>query len=159
MRELQPAVLGAILAAGACADATGPGHDFLVARIQQETWQAGSGAGAWLVDGDLSVIGDDGAWRIELVLPEFGGRGTYALGAAAASGAFALAADLVAQPGRSWETAGTAGSGTVTITSASRRRVRGTFQFTAIPQPGTAAEGSVQVSAGWFDLPLIPLGH
>jgi len=54
--------------------------------------------------------------------------------------------------GQMWQTNGTGGSGTVTVTSASATRVVGTFSFTAPPFTGNTASPARQVTAGTFDV-------
>ena len=80
------------------------------------------------------------------------GSGTFPLDATSFPSTLALVTVTDAGTPSQWSTTNAAGPGTVTITQLTDRRVRGTFQFVADADPGTAASGQVSVTNGVFDV-------
>ena len=85
--------------------------------------------------------------------------GSYALGAADQRAAYtAFGTVLIA--GREFrsdlsDNLGT-GTGTVRFTTIAADRVRGTFEFVAVPTAGAGARDRARVTTGTFDIPVTP---
>ena len=80
------------------------------------------------------------------------GPGTYPLGAIAR----VMTGTLQVSPTVTniWTTSATGGTGSVTITSITNTRLRGTFTATLVPLSGTNTTGTVAIANGTFDMGL-----
>lgn len=63
-------------------------------------------------------------------------------------------ASMATLSGGAWESTLEGGSGSVTITSITQNRIRGTFQLVAPAAEFSSEEGTLTVTAGQFDLGL-----
>jgi hypothetical protein len=86
-----------------------------------------------------------------LSLNEVTGPGTYALGQIAR---VLTLATIGQTPQGVWTTSATGGTGSVTITSITPTRMRGTFTATLQPLAGSGTTGTVTISNGSFDIGL-----
>ncbi len=154
--------IATLIALGACGgggDSNGPGGSSsgLTARVDGSSWAAepisvGASAVAG-VPGGLVIIGTETATLVTLSLSLFNvtGPGTYALGVGpTVYGGFASLSDGAGP----WSTPLNGVAGTVTITTLSGGRVKGTFAYTVEPGVGNSAGGTRVVTQGKFDLPL-----
>ena len=142
-----------LTACGGSDSPSGPaGSGTMSATVNGSGWSVDSGQAQYNVSEDLIVLfaPSTGSYGMGVNLPAFAGPGTYAF----ENQRFATVT-LGADPG--WGTTYEDGEGSLTVTSFSSERITGTFQFTAYPSPSSSQTGTLVVTDGQFDLPVIPL--
>jgi hypothetical protein len=102
----------------------------------------------------LSLSGINSSQTLVVTMPRPAGTGTYPLGNNPGSLLFAWDPNAVAPAGARccWGVVGDVGS--ITFTSLSTTRARGSFGAVLSPQPGTAATGLLVITNGTFDVGL-----
>ncbi|TVP58994.1 MAG: hypothetical protein EA351_02325 [Gemmatimonadales bacterium] len=94
-------------------------------------------------------------YGMSISLSEFTGPGTYEI-----RPGFPLRMAVVtlgSDPG--WGTQYSGTPGTITIAQLTSSRATGTFQFTAEPSPSSSQTGTLMVTQGQFDVPVIVVGQ
>lgn len=153
------ATLATLLMVGACGSDGSPtaaGNGTISASMNGSAWSvspamAQHNAGAGLV---VIFAPSTGSYGLGINLSGFQGTGSYTFGPA--SQTFAVVT-MGADPA-GWGTVYGEGSGSVTVTTFSSSRIRGTFSFTAHPSPTSGQTGPMVVTNGEFDLPVVPVG-
>lgn len=143
------------------ADPGSPGNEthYLRAKIDGEAWSvpaSGLNFGAsHTIAGLYVIIGQPtGGYRIQLVLSNITGTGTYPLGVGAAARGGTVTLSL--SPA-TWTAPLSGDAGSITFTHLSDTLMVGTFHFTATPVPG-AATGTKSVTDGEFHMPVTTIG-
>lgn len=124
----------------------------MTARISSVYWYAGLVVDASLSAGTLTLIGQDNEFQeITFQVTNVTAPGAYQLGAGTAN-----TASLAINASSVWQATSAAGTGSVVITTLTATRAVGTFSFTGVPRPGSAAvgQGNRVVSEGTFDVKL-----
>ncbi len=142
----------------------GGGSAAFTARIDGQAWASdaslltatvGSVPGSLVLTG-TRLVSTTNYTTIGLILSFIGAPGTYPLGVnpgTSAGGQGTLT--ITAGPTPAFrETDYSGNAGTVTITSLTSTRMAGTFNFTAIPIPGSMLVGAKVVTNGTFDVAL-----
>jgi hypothetical protein len=123
------------------------------AQINGAAWTATCVATANFVAGVLAIGGSDGANPIQTIGAgtAAGGPGTYPIGPppGITNGANGL---LLLGGTASWAADATKGGGTITINTLTSTAASGTFSFTLVAVPGTAATGTKTVTQGLFSV-------
>lgn len=127
----------------------------LSATIDGQAWTpAASTVRAEAMDdlpGAYEISGTAGGRTLNLELYNIDAPGTYPLGVTpTVFGGYAT----VARVGSIWYTRATGNAGEVTITELTQESIAGSFRFVADAFPGTQASGSLEVTAGVFDIPI-----
>jgi hypothetical protein len=104
--------------------------------------------------GYISMTGINSYQTLVITIPQPAAAGTYALGNAPGQILMAWDPNAVAPAGARccWGVLGDVGS--ITFTSLTLTRAKGTFSATHSPQPGTAARGQLVITNGTFDVGL-----
>lgn len=162
-RRYHPQLILTALAASliACGGESGPnggGDGFMRATINGESWESdgvfvdqgvlAQSPGVFVLSGG-EVSGSE-ARSVTLTLAAIPGPGTYPLGV---GGTVRGGIGIVADAGAGWVTPLSGDAGTITITSLSATRIKGTFSFAAAASTG-GATGTRTVTQGEFDLPV-----
>jgi hypothetical protein len=158
--RLLPLVCIAACGGDAVAPPDGAGGARLSARIDGTTWeavaatvvvQAGTQPGGLHVQGSTLA---SPAWTLALTVSRVPGPGTYPLGVniGTATGGTAIAVS----GSHSWTTPLSGAAGSMTITSITDTRIRGTFNFQADAVAAGTAPARVTVASGEFDVPRPP---
>lgn len=142
--------------AGPAAPGGGTGDGSLSARINGASWTAApstvvTATSTPALPGSLAMQGSTfgaPARVLQLFLVRIPGVGTYPLGMNTVTGTGGIA--NVIEGGQSWSTPLSGAAGTVTISSLTDTRVRGSFSFQATPIIGSGA--AVTVTDGQFDV-------
>lgn len=163
--SLLPAAIVVPLLAGCGSDGDsgtepdGQASSSMSAVIDGDPFSASTVGQAQADQGTLSFVGTTATdvspvTQVSIHVEGVTGTGTYSLGDADFPTNLALVTVTAGATPSQWSTRVLPGSGSVTVTTLTTTRVVGTFQFTAGPDAGTAATGSVSVTAGAFDLRL-----
>jgi hypothetical protein len=153
MRAVQLSLVLVLVLAACGGDAVGPDLDGspMSATIDGVRWAAASTPGAVaVIRTELFVViggSDVNLVAVSLSMPAVSAPGTYPLVPPTAYHGL-----VQEQQERTWTSGQPGGSGSVTITSVSDARIAGTFEFAALPAPGTSATGTRQVTNGRFDV-------
>jgi hypothetical protein len=102
----------------------------------------------------LSLLAINNLQSLTLTIPRPAGTGTYQLSNNPGSILWATDPNAVAPAGTRCCYGILGDVGTLTITSLTTTRIKGTFSATLRPQPGTAATGSLIITNGAFDIGL-----
>jgi hypothetical protein len=174
MRHLLRFAFGtaAVITAAACGgDSTGPGGGGggggagMTAKINATSWSATqvqvSAGAAGGVPGTIVITGVKVAGQsttsISVILGFISGPGTYRLGVNQASTPGGTGLLLETAPPATSEartTPFTGAGGTVVITSLTSTRIKGTFDFVAVPILGSTFTGNKSITNGTFDVEL-----
>lgn len=136
---------------------TGDGNPItapLKATIDGQPWVASFATAAAGADGVFTIVGSSqtaSVTGLSLVLYYIGAPGTYPLGVGSSVRG---GTGLLSGGSSSWATGLTGAAGTVTITNVSATRIKGTFNFSALPQSGPGAAATRAVTQGEFDVPV-----
>ncbi len=137
-----------VLVLGACSDSTTePTFEGTFTAVVNGSSFTAIHAAAHEASGQFAVSGQNAAGAsvgFSVILTSQR-TGTYTVGTQA-NGTYS-------QGTMGWTTAG--GTGTFEITSYTEERVAGTFSYEAHPNTATAASGTITVTNGQFDVPLI----
>jgi len=121
------------------------------ASLNGQAWNAGIVTGQW-TSTHLSVSGINNLQTLIMTIPRPTATGSYQLSNSSGSLLLAWDPNAVAPAGARC-CYGIAGDvGTITFTSLSNTRVKGTFSATLRAQPGTAATGTLTITNGTFDM-------
>jgi hypothetical protein len=123
------------------------------ASLNGQSWNAG------IVSGQmgpvyLSLSGINNLQTLLITIPRPSGPGTYAMSNAGANILLAWDPNAVAPAGARCCYGTSTDVGTITFTSVSNTRAKGTFSATLHAQPGTAATGTLVITNGTFDIGL-----
>jgi hypothetical protein len=129
--------------AGSVVTATVGGASWNAAAVAA-TYSNASGTGHFVIASNNSTSG------LGISISGITGPGTYAFGA---NGALTVG-NTVATLSHTWSTLGAGGGGTLTITSITSTRVKGSFSATLGPAPGLQTTGTLTVTDGTFDVGL-----
>ncbi len=152
---------GLLAVAAACSDPLlldrNPGSDTMTALIDGVAFAAvtvepGSGGPATVNFVGTTSTATSPVTQISILVTGVSGSGTFALDATTYPATLALVTVTDAGTPSQWSTTNASGPGSITITQLTTTRVRGTFQFVAEADPGTAASGQVSVTNGAFDV-------
>jgi hypothetical protein len=124
----------------------------LSATIAGSAWNASNASGTYFAPNRVvTVQGSNNTRTFSLSINEVTVPGTYALNTTRFIGA-----TLSVSPTQvnGWRSDQADGSGSVTITSLTATRMRGTFTATLGPIPGTGATGTLTITNGSFDIGL-----
>lgn len=154
--------LASVIACGGGGGPTGPGNNGgqqFSATIDGTAWTSGSiySSSIGSANGTFSIAGGTGvqsAATMSLTLFNISAPGTYPLGV---GGSVPGGIASISQGVQSWSTPLSGAAGTVTVTSVSSTRLRGTFSYTATPFSGNPTNNRV-VSNGVFDMPITASG-
>jgi hypothetical protein len=120
-------------------------------------WSAANAGGSYSpASRTVSIAASNNARMLLISLDDVTGPGTYSMG----GGRHAMHVNGTTNVlSNSWSSAGSGSSGSVTITSLSATRMRGSFSATLGPAPGSNTVGAITLSEGTFDigLPAPPL--
>jgi hypothetical protein len=166
MRRL--AVLLLLFLAACSSDSTGPGDppdgntNSITANIDGQAFSAAAltisaAANTSQLKGGILFSGSTLAQPSTAILVHLArvtGPGTYQLGVNTGTNAGGTLSLVMGS--QSWWTPLMGDEGTLTITSMSGGRVRGTFTATLQPIAGTGATGTIQVTNGLFNVPINP---
>ncbi|MCC5859652.1 MAG: hypothetical protein JJT90_15950 [Ectothiorhodospiraceae bacterium] len=140
----------------------GPIAEGMRATINGAPWSANPAVSNATLGGAFNVLlvaGIDPSstanFAVTLNLENMTGPGTYTL-SLPGDALHRFAAVVIPDGDQRWDSSLGAG-GVVTILSVGDGRVTGTFSFVAGPQEGSGATGTLTVTDGEFNLPLIPL--
>ncbi len=99
----------------------------------------------------LVVTGSNTTRSLTISLTDVSAPGTYALSGTAPTRTMGVTG--VTSPLTStWSSNGAGGSGSVTVTSITATRIKGTFAATLGPAPGTSTPGTLAITSGAFDI-------
>jgi hypothetical protein len=134
------------------------GGGSMTAIIDGRRWEAAPGMVRSRVDDDVpggyefegtgNVLS-----RLTLALYYVDSTGSYDVGVGG-SVVGAAASYASGATGMIWQTPGSGDAGTLEVETFGEGRIAGTFEFTLVPVPGSAARSMVTVEAGEFDLEL-----
>jgi len=102
----------------------------------------------------LSLSGINSNYALTMTIPKPSGAGTYQLSNNSGSILWATDPNAVAPAGAHCCYGILGDVGTITITSMTTTRIKGTFSALLRPQPGTAATGTLNITSGNFDVGL-----
>jgi hypothetical protein len=121
--------------------------------IAGASWNAASASGTYAAAQRVATVqASNNARGLSISLNEVTGPGTFALGGASVMGASAT----TNTSSNSWHSSAGGSSGSVTITSLTATRMRGTFTATLGPTPGTTTTETLAITNGAFDIGLGP---
>jgi hypothetical protein len=119
------------------------------ATINGQPFNASAVAGNLIASNNtLSISGGNNVRTVSFVVTGVTGPGTYTLGPATAGRSLGMSLTN----GQSWSTTQTGGSGTLTVTSITATRIRGTFSGTLGAFTLTGATGTFTLTNGTFDI-------
>ena len=123
----------------------------MTATLNGQAWNAAIVAGQ-TSNGFISITGNNDKQSILFTFAQPAAAGTYPLSYTSPNFLWAIDPNAVKPAGAQccWGVAGDAG--TITFTTVTKTRTKGTFSITLSPQPGTAARGQLTISGGTFDL-------
>jgi hypothetical protein len=136
--------------------AVGPLPDYagssVTATIGGTSFTAAAATGQLTSGFDILVVtGSNTNRSLTISLTDVAAPGTYALSSAAPTRT--LGVSRVTSPLTStWSSNGAGGSGSVTVTSITATRIKGTFTATLGPAPGTSTPGTLTITNGVFDI-------
>lgn len=121
------------------------------ATLNGQAWIAGI-VGGQIGSGFISLSGINDKQSVLFTIPMPAAAGTYVLNNVLPNFVYAWDPNAVKPAGARccWGVQGDVG--TVTFTTLTKTRVKGTFSATLSPQPGTAAVGSLTIANGTFDI-------
>lgn len=121
------------------------------ATIAGAAWNAAFASGTYFAANRVSTVSShNNARLLNISLNEVTGPGTFPLGTART---ISVSNSTLTQS-NSWHSSGAGSSGSVTITSITATRMRGTFTATLGPTPGTQTSGTLAITSGSFDIGL-----
>jgi hypothetical protein len=121
------------------------------ATIAGAPWNAAFASGTHFAPNRVATVqAHNNARTFSISLNEVTGPGTFALGGARV---MSVAASTNTSS-NSWHSSASGSSGSVTITSLTTTRMRGTFTATLGPTPGTTTAGTIVITNGSFDIGL-----
>jgi len=125
----------------------------MTATLAGTAWNAAIGSGQ-TASGYFSISGINDRQTLIFTLPLPTATGTFAMSNASGNILQAWDSKSVRPAGARccWGVVGDVGS--ITITSLTKTRTKGTFSATLSPQPGTAATGQLTITNGTFDIGL-----
>lgn len=119
--------------------------------IAGASWNAASAGGTYIAAQRIArVHAGNNARTLSISLDEVSGPGTSALGGARVMSLSATSNVL----SNMWHSSASGSSGSVTITSLTATRMRGTFSATLGPAPGSTTAGTITITNGSFDIGL-----
>jgi hypothetical protein len=123
------------------------------ATINGVPYNAAAVAGSYLTTsgGILVVSSANNARSVGLSLGGVTGAGTYAFSNGAPTRSLTIS-NVASSLSNTWSTLGAGGGGSVTVTSITATRMKGTFSATLGPAPGFPSTGTVTVTNGVFDV-------
>jgi hypothetical protein len=123
----------------------------MTATLNGQAWNAAIASGG-TGNGFISFSGINDKQSVLFTIAAPTAAGTFPLSYTSPNFVWAIDPNAVkpAGPQCCWGVTGDAG--TITFTTVTKTRTRGTFSITLSPQPGTAAKGQLTISGGTFDL-------
>lgn len=126
------------------------------ATIGGAAWNAAGVAGQLSLANKLLTVASSNSTRgLGISLSGVTGPGTYALGTSGGAARLITITGVASPSTSTWSSLGAGSSGSVTITSVTATRVKGTFSAVLGPAPGFQTTGTLAVANGVFDLGLL----